>query len=187
MVMEPMAERSVVEREGVERAKLRGGVKGRGKGGGGGSGGGGGEKRKREGEQGEGKGGGEEERKKKRVRGPKGPNPLSVKKAKKGVVGKDGGGKGGRRGEEGFDEEIGGVDDEVGDWGLSGGRKGDEGDDGLSTIVRAEDVMVLGDGVTMQGYERKRKRRHKSKVVVEEVRSHVGEESERQGVDDVED
>ena len=77
MVMEPMAETSVGVREGVEREKFRGGVKRLA-----------GVKRKREdaGEPGDGerKGSGEEgERKKRKVRGSKGPNPLSVKKPKK--------------------------------------------------------------------------------------------------------
>lgn len=77
MVMEPMAEGSVGVREGVEREKFRAGLKGRVG------------KRKR-GDDDEGREGdhsmahGETaETKKKRVRGPKGPNPLSVKKAKK--------------------------------------------------------------------------------------------------------
>ena len=79
MVMEPMSERSEVVREGGERGKLRSGLVGR--------------KRKREeveavaGEGGEREGGAEakteDKPKKKRARGPKGPNPLSIKKPKK--------------------------------------------------------------------------------------------------------
>ena len=85
MVMEPMAEGSVGVREGVEREKFRTGLKRRGG------------KRKREddddedGEEGDQNGVKEKqnsdtangETKKKKIRGPKGPNPLSVKKAKK--------------------------------------------------------------------------------------------------------
>lgn len=89
MVMEPMAEGSAGVREGVEREKFRSGIRGRVAGLG---------KRKRgdeegsdvEGGKGDGQsrddtavGGEEKAAKKKRVKGPKGPNPLSVKKAKK--------------------------------------------------------------------------------------------------------
>lgn len=80
MVMEPMAERSVEVREAEEKGKVRAGLKGRR----------GaeekiGEKRKAEDEDDD---GGEEQEeaaapKKKKVKGPKGPNPLSVKKPKK--------------------------------------------------------------------------------------------------------
>lgn len=81
MVMEPMAERSAEVREADEKGKVRAGLKARR----------GaevaGEKRKAEDEEdGEGGGGeGEEEPapKKKKAKGPKGPNPLSVKKPKK--------------------------------------------------------------------------------------------------------
>ncbi len=85
MIMEPMAESSMNVREGVERGKFRTGLRGRGLGIG--------AKRKRE-EEGsdvegnkakivEGDDQGEERAVKKKVRGPKGPNPLSVKKPKK--------------------------------------------------------------------------------------------------------
>lgn len=86
MIMEPMAESSMNVREGMERGKFRTGLRGRGLGAG--------AKRKMEegesdtegnrakivkdGDQGE-----ERVFKKKRVRGPKGPNPLSMKKSKK--------------------------------------------------------------------------------------------------------
>ena len=88
MVMEPMAEGSLGVREGVERGKLKEGLRARGRGGvllG--------EKRKREDVEAE-----EGSRlkvsgpdgdthgppdKKRKIRGPKGPNPLSVKKPKK--------------------------------------------------------------------------------------------------------
>ena len=80
MVMEPMADSSIGVKEGMERGKLRGGLKGKA------------EKRKREDEEkgadnvngaGSGSKGEEGERKKKRPWGLKGPNPLSVKKPKK--------------------------------------------------------------------------------------------------------
>ena len=69
--MEPMTHNSIAIRDGAEKVKLRGGVK----------------KRKRE----EGDGGGtmekesadqEENKKKRKIRGPKEPNPLSVKRKK---------------------------------------------------------------------------------------------------------
>ncbi|MCJ1267381.1 hypothetical protein MMC22_007266 [Lobaria immixta] len=89
MVMEPMAESSVGVREGIERGKFRSGLRGKGHVVG--------SKRKRENsidaEPGhvqdalgvdDGKGiDGEQGRKKKKLRGPKGPNPLSIKKSKK--------------------------------------------------------------------------------------------------------
>ena len=86
MIMEPMAESSVNVREGIEQGKFRTGLRGRVSGMG--------AKRKRE-DEGSGAEGREakvagdeeeaEERptKKKKVRGPKGPNPLSMKKPKK--------------------------------------------------------------------------------------------------------
>lgn len=89
MVMEPMAESSVGVREGMERGKFRSGLRGKGLVVG--------SKRKREnsvdaepgnvqdasGEDDE-KGINEEQaRKKKKLRGPKGPNPLSMKKSKR--------------------------------------------------------------------------------------------------------
>lgn len=82
MVMEPMSEGSTGVREGVERGKLRGGVTRVGEQRG--------AKRKRGSEEDE---AGREgtEVKKKRIRGPKQPNPLSVKKAKKPAVPEDAG------------------------------------------------------------------------------------------------
>ena len=90
MVMEPMAADSVNAREGMEREKFRSGLKTRGAGLLG--------KRKRgeddddavAGESREEKSraeGDEKGGKKKKVKGPKGPNPLSVKKPKKAAVG----------------------------------------------------------------------------------------------------
>lgn len=90
MVMEPMAEGSVGVREGVERGKFRAGLKGRNLSG---------VKRKREAENEvntgraagspdasppEGEDDAERAVKKRKAKGPKGPNPLSVKKSKKG-------------------------------------------------------------------------------------------------------
>ncbi|KAI4269567.1 MAG: hypothetical protein L6R38_007423 [Xanthoria sp. 2 TBL-2021] len=87
MILEPMAERTVGVKEGIEREKFRTGL--RGKPG----------KRKREPEEeqagegleqekaelidGEDKENGERPMKKRKSRGPKGPNPLSIKKGKK--------------------------------------------------------------------------------------------------------
>ena len=84
MVMEPMGERSVGVREGMEKGKMRSGLRARERGEAV-------EKRKRGDEDeeikevgGVGQGGGTGEREgKKRKKGPKGPNPLSVKKPKK--------------------------------------------------------------------------------------------------------
>lgn len=78
MVMEPMAERSAEVREAEEKGKVRAGLKSRR----------GaetaGEKRKAEDEEEEGQEEGEAAApKKKKAKGPKGPNPLSVKKSKK--------------------------------------------------------------------------------------------------------
>lgn len=83
MVMEPMADASISVKDSLERGKLRDGLKTKG------------EKRKREtseeedkdrGTEGRGiiEGGGQ--KKKRKSRGPKEPNPLSVKKSKKGVA-----------------------------------------------------------------------------------------------------
>jgi len=86
MIMEPMAESSVGAREGLEKSKFRSGLRARGTGLLG--------KRKRgdqaidldEDREEEGKGVAEVEQdpvKQRKVRGPKGPNPLAVKKSKK--------------------------------------------------------------------------------------------------------
>ncbi len=99
MIMEPMSDGSASVREGIERGKFRIGLRGRGLAVG--------AKRKREEVEEEGEGGGEgagrdmegnearipegddqigDRAAKKKVRGPKGPNPLSVKKSKKDKV-----------------------------------------------------------------------------------------------------
>ena len=87
MILEPMAGRTEEVREREERGKVRAGLKGRR------GGGDGGLKRMRdedgEGEDGDVNGDGDDEgegenvQKRKRIKGPKGPNPLSVKKGKK--------------------------------------------------------------------------------------------------------
>lgn len=89
MVMEPMAEGSLGIREGLERGKFKAGLKGRNLSG---------VKRKREGDDAvntgravgsqdapppEGEDDGERALKKRKAKGPKGPNPLSVKKSKR--------------------------------------------------------------------------------------------------------
>ncbi|MCJ1378164.1 hypothetical protein MMC17_001260 [Xylographa soralifera] len=77
MVMEPMSEGSLGVREGAERGKLRGGIRKVGEQG---------EKKRKRVEESEEQAKDDKEAKKKRTRGMKGPNPLSVKKAKKEVV-----------------------------------------------------------------------------------------------------
>lgn len=135
MVMEPMSEGSAGVREGMERGKLRGGVRGMGVSVGeeGGLG-----KRKREdgGEKEE-----EGERKKRKVRGPKGPNPLSVRKAKRKGEGesKDEGKEGGH-----------GVTSKS-DGNVDGSREG-----------RAELATDGGEVLNSAGSKKKRKRKHKS-------------------------
>lgn len=73
MIMEPMAEASGSQRDREEKSKFRDGLRGR-------ASGSAGMKRKREDD---GEAGGAAEKKKKVYGQPKGPNPLSVKKAKK--------------------------------------------------------------------------------------------------------
>ncbi|MCJ1477540.1 hypothetical protein MMC13_006212 [Lambiella insularis] len=125
MVMEPMSEGSTGVREGVERGKLRGGIRKSGEQGTG--------KRKRGGEDEEAKTEATRVQKKKRIRGPKQPNPLSVKKAKKTAVSKDVG-KEITHGER--DEDI--------------------------TMDEPERTLVLRDSDDESVYKKKRKRKHKS-------------------------
>lgn len=81
MILEPMADKTERVKEGEEKAKIKAGLKSR-------WGAAGGEKRKRKRED-EDEGGGAEvdgeepAQKKKKAKGPKGPNPLSVRRAKK--------------------------------------------------------------------------------------------------------
>ena len=80
MIMEPMADESKSSRDRGERGKFRDGIKGRVASGTVGG------KRKREGNDEGGDGEGKGEKKKLRRKGPKEPNPLSVRKPKKRVV-----------------------------------------------------------------------------------------------------
>ncbi|KAL8700651.1 MAG: hypothetical protein Q9201_005337 [Fulgogasparrea decipioides] len=138
MILEPMAEGSVGVKEGMERDKFRTGLQGRA----------GKRKRDVEGEQPTGnigedheiagveRGEGSEEpmQKKKRVRGPKGPNPLSVKRSKK------------REKPEQIHEAISPVTAE---------DSGDGHNNGTSIIERDPDSNQAPPG------KRKRKRKHK--------------------------
>ena len=146
MVMEPMAAGSFNAREGVEREKFRSGLKPRGTrliG-----------KRKRDGGDGgqiAGEGqdpqiiteGDEQARKRRKVRGPKGPNPLSVKKPKKPMV----------------SDQRGGVRSE--------GESAGASDVGKTRAKIKVFAMNAHDGLLDEAQDheakRKRKRRHKSK------------------------
>ncbi|MCJ1396957.1 hypothetical protein MMC11_000149 [Xylographa trunciseda] len=124
MVMEPMSEGSLGVREGAERGKLRGGIRK--------VGGQGESKRKRE-DEGEEAVTDDKEAKKKRTRGVKGPNPLSMKKAKKEVV----------------LEKVGAID-------------GLDGTDGhILQNISADELMAPGTDLSTP-YKKKRKRKHKS-------------------------
>lgn len=146
MVMEPMAAGSINAREGMEREKFRSGLKTRGTGLVG--------KRKREQndvdemtrEGQEVKSiteGDESANKKRKVRGPKGPNPLSVKKPKKMTVGDQ---REERRMEGRSDEALGYPD---------------VGETTVGTSVPTMDIVDGPLGETQ--IKRKRKRKHKSK------------------------
>lgn len=147
MIIEPMATSSVNARENKEREKFRGGLKTRGTGLVG--------KRKRNEDDGDAVAGeGQEAKsitegdgragKKKRAKGPKGPNPLSMKKPKKETV--DDQKKEMRRG--------GRSDEALGD--------SDAGETHAETRVPAVDIL---DGLFDETHDRatKRKRKHKSK------------------------
>ena len=149
MVMEPMAAGSVNAREGMEREKFRSGLKTRGTGLVG--------KRKRDDNDvdeiaREGQEvkriieGDERADKKRKVRGPKGPNPLSVKKSKRTSVGDR---REERRMEGRSDEALGYPD--------VGGTP-------VETNVAAMDIVDGPLAVIQHGeVKRKRKRKHKSK------------------------
>ena len=161
MILEPMAERTVGVKEGIEREKFRTGL--RAKPG----------KRKRELEDededeqarekleheeaefvdGEDKENGEKTSKKKRSRGPKGPNPLSIKKAKKEKLRTDGAPK---------DTSI---------PALAHGEITDRPDNEMTVIERAAD----GAGPSMG--KRKRRRKHKSGQL-DELRHVIAEDDE---------
>ena len=151
MVMEPMAEGSVNAREGMEREKFRSGLKTRGTGLVG--------KRKRDENDvaevaGEGQEanniteGDERASKRKKTRGPKGPNPLSVKKPKKVTVGDQ---KKELR-KEGRATEAPSYPD--------------AGDGKLEIKVPAADILDVPFEATQdRESKRKRKRKHKSKYL----------------------
>lgn len=149
MVMEPMAAGSVKAREGMEREKFRSGLKTRGTGLVG--------KRKRDKDDGNAaagqgqeaeniNGGDERASKRKKAKGPKGPNPLSVKKPKKAMV-------------DNHEEET---------------RRADRSDEALGypdaeerlTKTRVPNVNIVDgplDETQDRIAKRKRKRKHKSK------------------------
>ena len=149
MVMEPMAAGSVNAREGMEKEKFRNGLKTRGTGLVG--------KRKRNENDGdaiaregqEAKSvteGGERAEKKRKVKGPKGPNPLSVKKPKKTTVGDQ---KEGTKGEGRPNEVLG---------------YSDAGETHVETRVPTVDIVDEPfDETQSREAKRKRKRKHKSK------------------------
>lgn len=149
MVMEPMAADSVNAREGMEREKFRSGLKTRGRGLIG--------KRKRDeddgdavaGESREAKSrteGDERAAKKKKAKGPKGPNPLSVKKPRKETVGDQ---KVEMRREAKLDEALGYSDSGESDM-----------KDRVPTVASIDRPV---DGIQDREGKRKRKRKHKSK------------------------
>ena len=147
MVMEPMAAGSVNVREGLEREKFRSGLKTRGIG-----------KRKRDEDDDNVPTAGEEQGmrsmtetdgragKKKRTKGPKGPNPLSVKKPKKAKVS-----------DEKEETTRGGGLDEI-------PGHSDAGERNAGAEVSTVDIV---DGSLSETHDReakrKRKRKHKSK------------------------
>ncbi|OBT45951.1 hypothetical protein VE00_04265 [Pseudogymnoascus sp. WSF 3629] len=142
MIMEPMAEASGSQRDREEKSKFRDGLRGR-------ASGSVGMKRKREdGEE----GGGGAEKKKKVYGQPKGPNPLSVKKAKKegeGVVRKVREPR-----EKGEKSEEGGADGEAAEGEVKkktrrkrkAGAGAGEGDGGAAVAVAAE-TADAGEGM----------------------------------------
>lgn len=163
MVMEPMAAGSVNAREGMEKEKFRSGLKTRGRGLVG--------KRKRDENDGdeiaresqEAKSttaGDERADKKRKVRGPKGPNSLSVKKPKKMTVGDQ---REERRLEGRSDEALGSPD---------------LGETPVETSVPTMDIVDGPFGETQHGEaKRKRKRKHKSKPLERLAASiHIGNE-----------
>ncbi|MCJ1291348.1 hypothetical protein MMC34_002891 [Xylographa carneopallida] len=124
MVMEPMSEGSLGVREGAERGKLRGGIRKVGEQM---------EKKRKRDKGSEDHVKDENEMKKKRTRGSKGPNPLSVKKARKEVV----------------------AEKTVPINGSTGSDKEASGD------ISTEDSTAAAPGVPTSS-KKKRKRRHKS-------------------------
>lgn len=161
MIMEPMAESSMNVREGMERGKLRTGLRGKGLSAG--------AKRKMEERESDTEGNGAEiakdrdqgeegPSKKKRVRGPKGPNPLSMKKSKKGKA----------------DEEQGDEDRGLSNIKSAGPKDGhDTGADGSNIIEEPRDDAQ--NPIT----KRKRKRKHKADKIKE-----LAKELEAPGLED---
>ena len=161
MVMEPMAEGSVGVRDGIERSKFRSGLRGKGSlllG-----------KRKRgedegsdvnaaEGKQADsGPGGDEKTATKKKMKGPKGPNPLSVKKPKR----------------EASSNPR--TENEHGEKALSLDPEETDADPKPSTLTID---MIEGalDEAPNPPERRKRKRKHKSKQLGSFVAAHSGDE-----------
>ena len=150
--MEPMSEGSVGVREGQEKGKLRGGVRKIGDGRGQGT------KRKREGEEGGARGtdegpDGTAVKKTRKAKGPKGPNPLSVKKAKtkhddlKGV-------------EPAGDKDDGGSGEQM-VMAMIAGRESETFQSGRHT---ADGIDALDEGSALDlELKKRRKRKHKSK------------------------
>ncbi|KAL8894261.1 MAG: hypothetical protein Q9192_004473 [Flavoplaca navasiana] len=160
MILEPMAERTAGVKEGIEREKFRTGLRAKpGK-----------RKREPEGEDedelarerleheeaefvdGEDKGNGEKTVKKKKSRGPKGPNPLSIKKAKK---------------EKPRTEE---APKDTALPGLADGETTNRPDNEMTVIERT------ADGAEPMG-KRKRRRKHKSGQL-DELRHVIAEDNE---------
>ncbi len=153
MVMEPMAAGSVSAREGMEREKFRSGLKTRGTGLVG--------KRKRNEDEGDLVAGEDQEAKsitegderagkRKKTKGPKGPNPLSVKKPKKATVG-DQQEESGREGRP--DEALG---------------YSNAGESNVEKNVSAVDILDGPRNKTQdREAKRKRKRKHKPKKLEE--------------------
>ncbi|MCJ1283672.1 hypothetical protein MMC26_003003 [Xylographa opegraphella] len=144
MVMEPMSEGSLGVREGAERGKLRGGIRKSGEHE---------EKKRKRVEESEDQVQDEKEAKKKRTRGLKGPNPLSVKKAKKEII---------------SEEKAGPINSSHGI------------EKAAARDISAEGSMAAGPDST--SYKKKRKRKHKSGALAQENDSavdvdHVQEES----------
>ncbi|MCJ1389321.1 hypothetical protein MMC18_002177 [Xylographa bjoerkii] len=127
MVMEPMSEGSLGVREGAERGKLRGGIRKVGEQG---------EKKRKREDEGEESVKDDKEANKKRTRGVKGPNPLSVKKAKKEFVAEKAGAANGH----------------------------DVGDTKVLHDISAEQLITVGPDIPTS-YKKKRKRKHKSETL----------------------
>lgn len=156
MILEPMARKTEEVREREEKGKIRAGLKGR-------RGARVGEKRKRDEEDEDVVGGAEDgavdaqASKKKKVKGPKGPNPLSVKKAKKE-----------KRPVAGQVEDDRAV--------IRKAAKQDP-----QAVEKAVDALAAAEGTTVDGMTegpRKRKRKRKPKEGLEEVLSGAGVEHE---------